>query len=137
MNDRELKDLLLSTCPVLPGQEARAWAHLQGRLEAPRRSGLPFLPPLRSFAYTAVALVLAAGIFVLGLSMRPSRHALVFADSQTPGIYATSFYSHTAGAQVIWLNGMDPVSDQPTYLDPTTKVSPQSAAGSVKSSNRL
>ena len=44
------------------------------------------------------------------------------ADSQSPGIYATAFYSRSANAQVVWLNGMEPASDKPTYLDPTTVV---------------
>ena len=42
------------------------------------------------------------------------------ADSQLPGVFATAFYSHSAQAQVVWLNGMEPASDKPTYLDPTT-----------------
>jgi hypothetical protein len=127
MNDLELKDLLLSTCPVLPGQEARAWSELQGRL-SPRRASSLFAAPWRSFAYGALALLLVAAVFDLGLSMRPSRHAISFADSQSPGIYATAFYSTKAQAQVVWLNGMEPASDRPTYLDPTTVTSPKAAA---------
>jgi hypothetical protein len=45
--------------------------------------------------------------------------SLATADSQSPGVYATSFYSRSAQAQVVWLNGMDPATDKPTYLDPT------------------
>jgi hypothetical protein len=125
MNDLELKNLLLETCAVRPGQEQRAWAALKNRLApAPNRWWL-FFPTRRSLAFTALALLLAPAIFDLGLSMRPQHHALVFADSEVPGIYATSFYSNSAQAQVVWLNGMDPASDKPTYLDPTTVVSPR------------
>jgi hypothetical protein len=46
--------------------------------------------------------------------------SIATADSQSPGIYATAFYSDSAQAQVVWLNGMDPATDKPTYLDPTT-----------------
>jgi hypothetical protein len=123
MNDLELKNLLLDSCSIRPGQEARAWAALKDRLApTPRRTGF-FLAAWRPMAYSALALLLALTIFDLGMSMRPSRHALVFADSQSPGIYATSFYSNSAQAQVVWLNGMEPASDKPTYLDPTTVVS--------------
>ncbi len=124
MNDLELKNLLLQTHPVLPGQEARAWSALQGRLfpSPVPRTGWSFLPGWRALTCTGVALLVAVGIFDLGAMMHPSRHALVFADSQSPGIYATGFYSHSAQAQVVWLNGMEPVSDQPTYLDPTSVI---------------
>jgi hypothetical protein len=120
MNDKELKSLLLQTCPVLPGQEARAWNHLRSRL-APSRTSAPwFLRP--AFTYALMAVVVVPAIFFLGLRMQPVRHGLAFADSQVPGIYATSFYSHTAQAQVVWLNGMDPATDKPTYLDPTAVI---------------
>jgi hypothetical protein len=54
--------------------------------------------------------------------------ALATAASQSPGIYATAFYSRTAQAQVVWLNGMEPASDKPTFLDPTTVVPRMKAA---------
>jgi len=60
----------------------------------------------------------------LGNSVISSYWPISFAsaNSEAPGIYATSFYSHSAKAQVVWLNGMEPVSDKPTtYLDPTTR----------------
>jgi hypothetical protein len=122
MNDLELKNLLLQTCPVLPGQEARAWAALQARL-APESKRSPWvwlaLPFWRPLAYAAFGFIVAVVLFNVGV-MGPGRHALVFADSQAPGIYATSFYSNSAQAQVVWLNGMEPATDRPTYLDPTT-----------------
>jgi hypothetical protein len=121
MKDTELKRLLLETCPVLPGQEARAWQALRSRLNAPKPVALPwFFRP--AFTYSLVALVATAALLSLGLNTAPARHGLAFADSQVPGIYATSFYSHSAQAQVVWLNGMDPATDRPTYLDPTAVI---------------
>ena len=123
MQDHELKKLLMETCPVLPGQEGRAWAALREELFQSRkkRSGWSWLyyPTWRGAALAGVALLLAfvAGdVYLANLSPR----SLATANSQSPGIYATSFYSRSAGAQVVWLNGMDPASDRPTYLDPTT-----------------
>ncbi len=117
MNDLELKNLLLETCPVLPGQEERAWAALRARIvpAAPSRVRAGLFSLLRPVAYIACGFLLAMVVF----GFRPGRHALVFADSQAPGVYATSFYSHSAQAQVVWLNGMEPATDRPTYLDPT------------------
>jgi hypothetical protein len=124
MHDRELKKLLLETCPVRPGQEGRAWSALQDRLyqAKPARSGWSWLyyPTWRGLVVAAVALALIpiTDNFLVGQPI-----ALATADSQSPGIYATAFYSRSAQAQVVWLNGMDPATDKPTYLDPTTVVS--------------
>lgn len=135
MTDLELKNHLLETCPVLPGQEARAWSALKERLNAPmRQRAWLFFPTWRSFGYTCLALLLIPTIFDLGMNMRPVHHGLAFADSQVPGIYATAFYSHSAQAQVVWLNGMDPATDKPTYLDPTTVIR---SGPAVKNSDRL
>lgn len=126
MHDRELKKLLLETCPVRPGQEGRAWSALRDRLYQPQtaRSGWSWLyyPTWRGLAVAAVALALIpiTGDFLVGGG---ESIALATADSQSPGIYATAFYSRTAQAQVVWLNGMEPATDKPTYLDPTTVVS--------------
>ena len=122
MHDNELKKLLLETCQVRPGQEARAWAELKERLYPSRaRSAWSWLyyPTWRGLAVAVVALALIpiAGSFLMGPQL-----AVATADSQSPGIYATAFYSRPAQAQVVWLNGMDPASDKPTYLDPTTPV---------------
>lgn len=139
MNDQELKNLLLETCPVLPGQEERAWASLRSRLASPTRKSMPawlFLPFWRPVAYMAFGFAVAVMLFDLG-AIRPTRPALVFADSQAPGIYATSFYSHSAQAQVVWLNGMDPATDRPTYLDPTTPVHPSAEARPVRTPTSL
>jgi anti-sigma-K factor RskA len=128
MQDSELKQLLIETHPVRPGQEERAWAALQARLAQPARSHGLYLPSWRAtgIAMAVVFVALAIG-GVLGL--RPSPLAFVSADSQSPGIYATAFYSKSAEAQVVWLNGMEPASDKPTYLDPTTEVpAPKTAA---------
>ena len=133
MQDRELKKLLTETCPVRPGQENRAWAALRQELFLPRRKvstwALLFLPTRRGAIVAALALVLAivGGDAFLGQFVPRS---LATADSQSPGIYATAFYSRPAQAQVVWLNGMDPASDRPTYLDPTTEV-PKTATGTT------
>jgi hypothetical protein len=139
MNDSELKNLLLETCPVLPGQEERAWSSLRPRLAPRSHSPMAawlFLPFWRPVAYMAFGFALAVALFDLG-AMRPARPAMVFADSRAPGIYATSFYSHSAQAQVVWLNGMDPATDRPTYLDPTTPVHPAGAAKPARTPNSL
>jgi hypothetical protein len=123
MHDLDLKKLLLETCPVRPGQESRAWSALKDRLDQARqaRSGWSrlYYPAWRGFAVAAVALALISvlGDFFLGQPV-----ALATADSQSPGIYATAFYSRSARAQVVWLNGMEPSTDKPTYLDPTTVI---------------
>jgi hypothetical protein len=127
MNDSDLKNHLLETCQVLPGQEGRAWLALKERLAQGSQRRWLFFPAWQSLAYTTLALLLLPAIFDLGLSMRPIHHALAFADSQVPGIYATSFYSHSAQAQVVWLNGLDPATDKPTYLDPTSVIRASSA----------
>jgi hypothetical protein len=124
MHDSELKKLLLETCPVCPGQESRAWSALRDQLyqAKPARSGWSWLcdPAWRGLAVAALVLALIpiVGDFIVGQPV-----SLATADSQSPGIYATSFYSRSAQAQVVWLNGMDPATDKPTYLDPTTVVS--------------
>jgi hypothetical protein len=127
MHDSELKKLLLETCPVLPGQENRAWKALHERLYAPKlshsRLSWLFVPTWRG-AGVALAVICVLGFMGDGLlnSLRPISFAS--ADSEAPGIYATSFYSHSAKAQVIWLNGLAPATDKPTYLDPTTVLTP-------------
>jgi hypothetical protein len=122
MHDSELKKLLQETCPVRPGQEARAWSALRDQLyNKQARSAWSWLyyPTWRGLVVAAVALALVPimGDFFVGKPL-----SLATADSQSPGVYATSFYSRPAEAQVVWLNGMDPASDKPTYLDPTTVV---------------
>jgi hypothetical protein len=125
MHDRELKKLLLETCPVRPGQESRAWLALRDRLEQAKRPhpawGWLYYPTWRGLAVAAVALALIplAGNFVIAHFGSVS---LATADSQSPGIYATAFYSRSAKAQVVWLNGMEPATDKLTYLDPTTVI---------------
>jgi hypothetical protein len=136
MHDNELKKLLLETCPVRSGQENRAWSALRDQLVQARqaRSGWSWLyyPAWRGLAVAGVALVLipVVGDFVIG---RLEPVSLATADSQSPGIYATAFYSRPAQAQVVWLNGMDPATDKPTYLDPTTVI----AAGAAADPNSL
>jgi hypothetical protein len=127
MQDRELKELLLETCPVRPGQESRAWGSLREQLygtPASRFRGL-YVPTWRGLAIAVVVLALIPiiGDYVV-TSMRPV--SLATADSQSPGIYATAFYSDSAKAQVVWLNGMEPATDKPTYLDPTTTITGKS-----------
>jgi hypothetical protein len=125
MQDQDLKKLLLETCPVRPGQEGRAWAALQERLYRAKpasRWNWLYYPTWRGLALSgaALALIAFAGGYLVGGG---ESLALATADSQSPGIYATAFYSRTAQAQVVWLNGMEPATDRPTYLDPPTVVS--------------
>jgi hypothetical protein len=121
MNDLEIKQALLETCPVRPGQEARAWDSFQNRLQGkPSRFPLFLRVPWLIPCGGAAALVLFALVFD-SPSVAPAS-----ATSQSPGIFATAFYSQSAKAQVVWLNGMDPATDRPTYMDPTTKVDPDS-----------
>jgi hypothetical protein len=121
MEDRELKKLLLETCPVRPGQEDRAWAALRERLYAkPAQSGWRsfFQPTWRNGAIAGVAVGLVVGA-VLSFAVTTQAHIFATVDRQAPGIYATSFYSKSAQAQVVWLNGMEPASDKPTFLEGT------------------
>jgi hypothetical protein len=123
MQDSELKKLLLETCPVLPGQEGRAWTALQERLKRAKEPAFSwrwlYVPTWHGLAVGVVAVVL---IPIIGASILTGLKpiSLATADSQSPGIYATAFYSDSAKAQVVWLNGMEPASDKPTYLDPTS-----------------
>jgi len=136
MHDRELKKLLLETCPVRPGQESRAWSALRDRLDHAKQARSQsrslwswlYQPVWRGLAVAAVALAL---IPTMGEFFGGQPLPLATADSQSPGIYATAFYSSSAQAQVVWLSGMDAASDKPTYLDPTTSVS--GAAGDPNS----
>jgi len=129
MHDRELKKLLLETCPVRPGQEGRAWSGLRERLDQAKQARAHsharsfwnwlYYPTWRGLAVAVVALAL---IPITGEFFGGQPVALATADSQSPGIYATAFYSRSAQAQVVWLTGMDPAGDKPTYLDPTTGI---------------
>ena len=121
MTNDDLKNLLLETHPVRPGQEARAWATLAARLRRPEESRLPFFTPL---IRVSAALVMCSFVLTLVglLALRPGHIALASAHSQSPGIFATAFYSHAAHAQIVWLDGLEPATDQPSYLDDTTVV---------------
>lgn len=128
MQDSDLKKLLLETCQTLPGQEARAWNALRDRLyseKSPALSRSPlryfFASNTRIFGTFACACAIVFAACALASHLRPISYAS--ADSEAPGIYATSFYSSSAKAQVVWLDGMDPATDQPTYQDPTTDIS--------------
>ena len=106
MQDRELKKLLLETCPVRPGQEARAWTALREHLYGEKASRVSwswlYVPSWRGLVVAAVALALIpvmGNIFITGFEP----HSFATADSQAPGIYATAFYSKPAQAQVVWL----------------------------------
>ena len=124
MEDRELRKLLLETCPVRPGQEERAWTALREQLYAtPAHSwwGSLLLPTWRNGALAGIAAGIVIGA-VCSYVLSEQTRTLATADSQAPGIYATSFYSNSAQAQVVWLNGMKPASDQPTFLEKTGQV---------------
>ena len=118
MNDLELSHLLQQSNPVLPGQEARAWKHLQDRLARPAR--LRWQPFLAAGAAFAAVLVVAARLAMPTI-------APVSTASQSPGIFATAFYSQPAHAQVVWLNGLEPAGDGPTYMDRSGQLDDRSA----------
>ena len=140
MQDQELKQLLRETCPVLPGQEERAWAALKGRLypvgHAHSTWNWLYVPTWRGaiLAVLAALLLPIAGAYVWS-GLRPVSFAT--AESQSPEIYATSFYSKPAQAQVIWLKGMAPASDEPTYLDPTTTLEKPGSSAPAGDPNSL
>ena len=75
-------------------------------------------PTWRNGAFAGVAVGLIVGA-VATFAFTSQTRILATADSQAPGIYATSFYSRSAQAQVVWLNGMEPASDKPTFLEKT------------------
>jgi hypothetical protein len=124
MDDSQIKNLLLETCPIRPGQEARAWTALRDRLyQTPAPSPWRrFFSPYWRGVYAGATLVCALLFLANTAASWLYPVSLASANSETPGVYATSFYSHSAGAQVVWLNGLGAASDQPTYLDPTTPV---------------
>lgn len=124
MNDNDLKALLQETSPALPGQEARAWGLLSERLQKPARGTFVRLTWQSVLACGAGVAVLA----VVAVQMAKPAMQPVSASSQAPGIFATAFYSQGAHAQVVWLNGMEPATDGPTYMDPTSKVDERSSA---------
>jgi hypothetical protein len=117
MHDSQLKKLLIKTHSVKPGQEERAWTQLRGRLSSPGRVESTFVGWPTACAACAL---MAVAAFAGGLLKMPSS-STPFASvaSESPGIYATAFYSHSAQAQVVWLNGLEPSSDKLTYMDPT------------------
>jgi hypothetical protein len=124
MNDHELKSALEETCPVLPGQEARAWLRLQeGLNRSPRLAWLSW----RSLSASGVG---AAALILLAVHFSTPAPVPVSASSQSPGIFATAFYSQNAHAQVVWLNGMEPATDAPTYMDRTGAVDDHPAKSS-------
>ena len=118
MHDHELKKLLEETHPVRPGQEERAWNALKARWAARPRWGRLYVPTWRGTTVAGLTALAVLGGLIFAL--QPYAPSLVSADSQVPGIYATAFYSKSAHAQVVWLNGMEPATDQLTYLDPTS-----------------
>ena len=98
----------------MPGQEAREWSRLEARLFAREKS------PRRVFFGLGMTGTMLALVAVMGWLAMPGHIPLASAQSQAPGIFATTFYSPAAQAQVVWLNGVDPASDQPSYMDPTS-----------------
>jgi hypothetical protein len=124
MNDHELKTTLQETCPVLPGQEARAWNLLNERLRKPAGLSFSWLTWRSALAYGAGVAVLA----VLAVQLATPAILPVSAASQAPGVFATAFYSQGAHAQVVWLNGMEPATDGPTYMDRTGQLDERGSA---------
>jgi hypothetical protein len=124
MNDHDLKNLLQDTCPVLPGQENRAWSLLNERLQKPARGSFSWLTWRSALGYGAG---LAALAIVAAYLATPGIEP-VSASSQAPGVFATAFYSQRAHAQVVWLNGVGPATDGPTYMDRTGQLDESKAA---------
>ncbi|HUB68742.1 MAG TPA: hypothetical protein VL981_14760 [Candidatus Methylacidiphilales bacterium] len=139
MHDHELKKLLEESYPVRPGQEERAWKALQMRLVAPpRRRWDGFSIPAWSGAIVTIAILAVLAVFgSLLIPLKSYVPRFVSADSRAPGIYATAFYSKTARAQVVWLNGMEPASDRLTYLDPTSAIPASKSAEAIGDPNSL
>jgi hypothetical protein len=123
MNDTELKSALTETWPIRPGQESRAWGSLQARLQGDDRHSSLLVTWPRLLALGS----LAGCLMLIAFEAGSPEVTPLSAASQSPGIFATAFYSQPAKAQVVWLNGMDPATDGPTYMDPTTKVDVDSA----------
>lgn len=122
MDDSEIKKLLLETCPVRPGQEERAWTALRDRLYARPsfRSRLAWLfVPRWHGALTGLSILCAVALASQLITPRNQPASFISARSESPGISATSFYSHAADAQVVWISGLEPATDRPTYLDPS------------------
>jgi hypothetical protein len=139
MRDHELKKLLEESYPVRPGQEERAWKALRTRLAAPSRGSWNWLYVPAWYGAVAVIALLAA-LAILGNLLTPLQSYVprfISADSQEPGIYATAFYSKSARAQVVWLNGMEPASDRLTYLDPTSAIPASKLVKSAGDPNSL
>jgi len=130
VRDTELKNLLLETCPIRPGQEERAWTQLKGHFSPTRPSPSESHSFLFSWRGALAGCFLMAIILTIGdlVTMSSSSTPVASASSQMPGVYATAFYSHSTHAQVVWLNGMEPASDKLTYLDPTTAIPSPSAS---------
>jgi hypothetical protein len=124
MNDHDLKTTLQETCPVLPGQEARAWGLLNERLRKPSFLSFSWLTWRSALACGAGVAILA----VLAVQLAPPAIPPVSAASQAPGVFATAFYSQGAHAQVVWLNGMEPATDGPTYMDRTGQLDERRSA---------
>jgi hypothetical protein len=103
-----------------------------------RSSWAAFLQPgWRGGVLAGVALGLVLGVGAT-LMLSGGDRMLATANSQAPGVYATSFYSKSAKAQVVWLNGMEPASDKPTYLEATGAVrQPPSDSGVAGDPNSL
>ena len=143
MTDDNLKQLLSETHPVRPGQEARAWSALEQRMFAqPARASFPALFAGGWVRFAGGALTACAFMAACDLLIAERQHiAMASTTSQSPGIFATAFYSHSAKAQVVWLDGLEPSTDQPTYLDPTTAIAgeapPVAPSHSTADPNRL
>ncbi len=128
MQDSELKRLLQETCPIRPGQETRAWSDLREQLYGAKlgRSSWSWVPAWRVSALAFSGLV---ALFVAGeMAWHERTPALPLVASSAPNIYATSFYSKTAQAQVVWLNGLEPATDKPAAAPRPSPTPPPDAS---------
>ena len=130
MNDHDLRDLLKETWPVRPGQESRAWSAWQTR--STQGSARP-AAAWRALLVSSGAAIACAALFLALWPTPPV--APVSAASQSPEIFATAFYSKPAQAQVVWLNGMAPATDGPTYMDPSSRIDPASGSAQTPAAN--
>jgi hypothetical protein len=112
MNENELKQLLREDNARLWARarmaQLAAWRRLQERLGG-AAPGMDL--SWRWVSWAGVLAVIVATVFYLA-PLRESQLSLTRAEAHAPGLYAATFYSDTARADVVWISGMDASSDE-------------------------